>query len=118
MENFKKKIKFLARLLKIDTKNKRRQVSICEALKTINRVIIQNVWNELDYGLDVRGVAEKTETDFFFDKDFFSKHHCYPLQSSSFGQLHTDGDIVPIVGINTGILRPVWSSICLSHSFR
>ena len=36
------------------------------------------------------------ETDFLFTKAYiFFKHQCYPLQNSSLGQLHTDGDVVP-----------------------
>ena len=38
---------------------------------------------------------KSNETDFSFTKVFFFKHQCYPLQNSSLGQLHTDGDVVP-----------------------
>ena len=38
------------------------------------------------------------ETDFLFTKVFiFFKHKCYPLQNCSLGQLHTNGDIVPVL---------------------
>ena len=39
---------------------------------------------------------------------FFFKHQCYPLQNSSLGQLHTDGDVVPTFGSSAGSLHPVW----------
>ena len=46
----------------------------------------------------LRGVAEKY-SDFLFTEVFiFIKHQCYPLQNSSLGQLHTDGDVVPNFG--------------------
>ena len=45
---------------------------------------------------------------FLFTKVFiFFKHQYYPLQNSSLGQLHTDGDIVATFGSSTGSLQHV-----------
>ena len=55
----------------------------------------------------------------FYLQKFLSifKHQCYPLQNSSLGQLHTDGDVVPAFGSSAGCLQPVWSSACPLHFF-
>ena len=50
-------------------------------------------------------------TDFFF-----SNLIVVPLQNSSLGQLHTNGD-VPIFGSSAGSLQPVLPSACQLHSF-
>ena len=42
----------------------------------------------------------------------FVFNQCYPLQNSSLGQLHTDGDVVPTFGSSAGSLQTVWSSAC------
>ena len=60
---------------------------------------------------------KSNETDFLFTKVFiFFKHQCWPLQNSSLGQLHIDGDDVPTFGSSAGSLQPVWSSACPLHS--
>ena len=48
---------------------------------------------------------------------YFFKQQCYPLQNSSLGQLHTDGDVVPTFGSSTGSIQSVWSSACPLHSW-
>ncbi|GFW39393.1 hypothetical protein TNCV_1833761 [Trichonephila clavipes] len=54
MGNFTISHKFQAVSFAIDTTNNRgRKVSICAGLQTFDRVMVQNIWNELDYGLDV-----------------------------------------------------------------
>ena len=55
---------------------------------------------------------------FYLPKFFyFFKHRCYPLQNSSLGQLHTNGDIVLTFGSSSGSLQQVWSSAYPLHSF-
>ena len=56
-------------------------------------------------------------SDFFIYQSFnFFKRQCYPLQNSSLGQLHTDGDVVPTYASSAGSLQLVWSSACLLQS--
>ena len=50
---------------------------------------------------------EGNDTDFSFIKVLFYfifKHQCHPLQSSSLGQLQTDGDVVATFGSSAGSL--------------
>jgi hypothetical protein len=55
---------------------------------------------------------------FLFTKVFiFFKHQCYPLQNSSLGQLHADGDVVPTFASSVESLQLIWSSACLLLSF-
>ena len=57
------------------------------------------------------------ETDFLITKVFtLFKHQCYPLQNSSLGQLHTNGDNIPTFGSSAGSLQLVWSSAYLVQS--
>ena len=53
---------------------------------------------------------KSNEINFLFKKVFiFYKRQCYPLQNSSLGQLHTDGNVVPAFGSSAGSLTLVWS---------
>ena len=57
------------------------------------------------------------ETDFLFTKVFiFSNINVHPLQNRSFGQPHTDGDVVPKFSGSAGGLQPVWYSACPLYS--
>ena len=54
---------------------------------------------------------------FLFTKVFiFFKCQCYPLQNSSLGELHSDGEVVPTFGSSSGSLQPVWFSGCPLHA--
>ena len=64
-----------------------------------------------------RSVRKVMRLIFYLPKFLFFKHQCSPLQNSFFGQLHTDGDIVPTFGSSARSLQPVWFSACPLHSF-
>ena len=58
------------------------------------------------YQSNIRGVAEWNWFFIYQSCFILFKHRCYPLQNSSLGQLHTDGD-VPTFGSSAGILQHV-----------
>jgi hypothetical protein len=61
----------------------------------IKNIIYQDI-SDRNINVYIQKVCKlSNETDFLLTKVFiFFKHQCYPLQNSSLGQLHTDGDVV------------------------